>query len=924
MKPQTKGLSFLYELVANRPAAVLAAGIIVAVLSSIYAYFHLTFLPNFAGLNSDQISYSRNYEAYVKEFKVEPDIIVMAKGPIPAQNIAFLQALAERLKDDPSLGRIFFRVDLKAFKAWALAYADLPTLKRIRDSVILAKPLFKSIGYRADLTRFWSAIPEMSGHSSSLKTNSGQILELKGFVDLMNQTLGGKEDLTLSFASQFKNLQILENVQYITLKGGTYALLFARPSAERMGDITAITASVRNLVALVAPRFPSVGVHLTGEPVLGADEMQTAKHDIFWAGLLSVLLCSAILIFGFGDIRKTFLTVITLLIGIGWSIGYIALSVGHLNVITLSLFPMLIGLAIDFSIQFLGRYLEERSRGQAPRQAAQTTYFATGTGLLAAATITALGFLAISFTQYKGIAELGVATGGSLLLCFISTMTILPALLLWTDKEEIDLRGERALQLFTSEGAAVERYLLARSKFILALALFLTIILAFKAKQISFDHNVLNLQSKSMDSIKTELELIQVSGKSSLFAVMVTNNLDEAQEYLNRLQHLDTVGSVQSPIPFLPPDQPKKFPLLRQIQSELADFRIDPPLTDVNVPRLSEAFKRIQGMIADGQKKITLASGALSLLQSFAFPGSQVIPHRSLATDLADMHGALDALAKSVAAFRTSLLRTDPAQATKLLTDFQSTLYKNLQTGFQIMKGGIPTREITLSDLPLPVREQFVGKTGKILIQVYPSQNIWERPALERFIAQLREVNPNVTGSPVLILETTRIMLESYKTAAKIALVVILVVAFVQFRKIRLTLFTLTPLAVGLVWLMGIMVIFHKAFNPANLLTLPIILGIGVAFGVYVINRYREERHPAIFSTSTGRSVLLSALTSIAGFASLLGVSHQGLQSLGFTMTVGLSAITFQALVVLPSLLEFVGSTPGVRRMKLKESVIRF
>ena len=147
-------------------------------------------------------------------------------------------------------------------------------------------------------------------------------------------------------------------------------------------------------------------------------------------------------------------------------------------------------------------------------------------------------------------------------------------------------------------------------------------------------------------------------------------------------------------------------------------------------------------------------------------------------------------------------------------------------------------------------------------------------------------------------------MLNSYQHAAWIALIVILIVTFLQFRQFSLTLLTLTPLAIGFLWLLGIMVLTHSAFNPANLLTLPVILGIGVAFGVYVVNRYREKGEASIFSTSTGKSVLLSALTSISGFTALL-FTNSGLRSLGFTMTVGLSLVTFQALVVLPCIIHF-------------------
>jgi len=903
-------LASLCSLLANRPGTVLVLGLIGALVCLAYTVMHLTFLPNFAGLNNQEISYSKNYDSFVKEFQIKPQILVVAKGPQAKDNKAFLERLAVSLNGNPDLAKIYFKVDLKPFHAWALAYPDLNTLHKIEYTLKLAKPVFESIHYSTDLTAFWEALPKMAGMHTNVQSQPGQIDDLRQIIDLMRDELQGKHAAENALASPLKGIESLEDTQYITLRGGTYALMFVEPAKDSKGEekIEPAVDAIRKSIAGISSEFPNVEAHLTGEPVLGVDEMETAKHDIFWAGILSLFLSSAVLIIGFGSFRKTVLAVIALFVGISWSLGYITLSVKHLNVFTLSLFPMLIGLAIDFSIQFLGRYEEERSKGLSPPAAVEKTIFSTGSGLFAAALITSLGFLAISVTKYRGIAELGVATGGSLLLCFLSTMTILPALLIKNDQEPEHRKMPANFQFEFPKMASAENILLKHAGLIVIVSLLLTGFFAIYAKNIAFDHNVLNLQAKNTDSIKTEMDLLAASGKSSLFAVIVAPDVKTAYRETNALRELETVGAIQSPLDFLPQDQENKFPVLEQIKDETSEFRLEKPDAPVDIPRLQSAFEKIEGLIKLGRKKVMLASSALQLLQSFVFPGSEVIPHRSVATNLADMSLSLQELQTSASNFLFILSTAKPQIASGILTGVQNNLYETLNKAFNLIKNGVPTRQITLGDLPKEIKDQFIGVTGKIQIQVYPAQNIWNRPALERFIAEVRQVDPNVTGSPVLILETTREMLESYKAAAKIAIVVIVLVTFAQFRKLSLTLLALFPLASGLLWLMGIMVLSGRSFNPANLLTLPIILGIGVAFGVYVMNRYREQRQASIFSTSTGRSVLLSALTSIAGFASLLGVSHRGLQSLGFTMTLGLSAMTLQALIVLPAILQLIGN----------------
>jgi len=870
----------LFGVVARHAKVIVVIGLVLSAASTYYAVRHLTLLSSFAGLTSDESSFNKNYASFVHEFKVQSNILVVAKGPVPHKNEEFLDRLSEVLTGNPYLAKVYYKFDLTPFKAWALAYPDRVTLKKIDTTIRLAKPLFTQIGNQVDLTRFWETVPKLSQQSSSFQGDVSDLSDVKTLIDVMTEKLQGKNELP-KFESALKDFEKIEEPQYITLNHGEYALFFAEPLKNAKGEeqTKSSVLSLREAIRKIQPEFPQVEAHLLGEPVLGVDEMETAEHDILWAGAISLILCAAILIAGFGDVRKTGLTVITLFVGIGWSLGYLAVSVKHLNVFTLSLFPMLIGLAIDFSIQFLGRYREEREKGMSPENAARITYFSTGTGLFSAALITSLGFFAIAFTEYKGIAELGIATGGSLILCFISTMTILPALLIAFDH---NLVGRTV-----SRNTRIESYIFSHSGIVLTVALLATLFLGNKARDIRFDHNILHLQAKGTDSVQTELDLINASDKSSLFAVIVADNVKQAQNYINRLHALSTVGNIQSPLPFIPSDQKQKSPLLNQIKEDAADINLIPALKPVDILRLKASFEEVNRLIERTQKKLRLAGETLNLFQALVYPGSQLLQHKSLTSSLANLYLSLDSLHQSASHFLAVIDQTDPSVAASRLTQFQNDIYRQLTKIIDLLKTGAPDHTITLSDLPENIRDQFVGRTGKIMIQVYPAQNIWERPALERFVNELREVDPNVTGSPILIFETTRLMLDSYKQAAKIAFWVIVLVAFLHFRTMKLTFFTLLPLAVGLLWLLGLMVLFHQAFNPANLLTLPVILGIGVAFGVYVVNRYRQEKHPSIFSTSTGRSVLLSALTSVAGFASLLGVRHQGLQSLGFTMTVG-------------------------------------
>ncbi|MDW8311054.1 MAG: MMPL family transporter, partial [Verrucomicrobiales bacterium] len=220
---------------------------------------------------------------------------------------------------------------------------------------------------------------------------------------------------------------------------------------------------------------------------------------------------------------------------------------------------------------------------------------------------------------------------------------------------------------------------------------------------------------------------------------------------------------------------------------------------------------------------------------------------------------------------------------------------------------------LRVEDLPAALRDRFIGVTGKFLVQVYPRKNVWERAHQEEFIRELRQAldprntgTPIITGTPVQLLEYTTLLKRSYEEAALYALGAIAVLVFVHFRNLLAVVLALCPVAVGSVWLGGVMGAFGIPFNPANIMTLPLVVGIGVTNGIHILNRFAEERSPSILARSTGKAVLVSGLTTIAGFGSLVLARHRGIESLGFVMAVGVAMCMIAGLTFLPALLTWV------------------
>src|SRR5262249_43832573 len=208
--------------------------------------------------------------------------------------------------------------------------------------------------------------------------------------------------------------------------------------------------------------------------------------------------------------------------------------------------------------------------------------------------------------------------------------------------------------------------------------------------------------------------------------------------------------------------------------------------------------------------------------------------------------------------------------------------------------------------LPPGLRNRFIGVTGKYLLQVYPKKDVWQRENQKEFVEQVRSIYPEVTGTPVQLLEYTTLLKDSYVQAAKYALVAIALMVLIHFRSVVCVLLALLPVALGTLWMTGMMGAFNIPFNPANIMTLPLVIGIGVTNGIHILNRFAEEKTAEIFSKSTGKAVLVSGLNTIAGFASLILAKHQGIASLGFVMSVGVFTCMAAALTFLPVILNLL------------------
>jgi hopanoid biosynthesis associated RND transporter like protein HpnN len=604
-----------------------------------------------------------------------------------------------------------------------------------------------------------------------------------------------------------------------------------------------------------------VTIGLTGLPIMENDEMRSSQTSMYWASLLSLAGVALLFVAGFGGVRHALLANLVLLVGIAWSFGYVTLAVGHLNILSMSFTVTLIGIGIDYGVYYVSRYLEVRRHEPDCHAALVATTTAVGPAILTGAITTAIAFFAAGLTSFPGVAELGQIAGGGILLCAAAELLVLPAVLKIVDRSGLGFR--------LPEPLPVERWinpLLRAPRVLLLVAMVATGALSIGTDKLWYDHNLLNLQAADLESVELERKLLAETDQNTWYALSIADDEAELLERAKAFRELPSVKRTEEIVQLFPADQAAKQPAIARIHAALADLPERPSLVPVDKPdRLGRSLGDIQELLAstpDGARGVKTLSRA-----------------------------------------RDALRRLSPEECRSRLREFQQNMAGELLSRLHALQGISNPKAISLADLPPGMVDRFVGRHGKHLLRIYGKGNIWDMVGLEKFVREVRSVDPSATGNPLQAYEASLEMQSSYIQSAIYAMAVIVVVLYLDLRSVSMAVLALAPLGLGVLQTFGLMGWLGIPLNPANTIALPLILGIGVDYGVHIIHEFRERTGPYRMSHATAVAVLVDALTTIVGFGSLMIASHEGLRSLGRVLTIGVSCCLFSSMVVLPAAL---------------------
>jgi len=885
--------SLIFNWVVKRPRLILSTALALSILSVIYTKNNMEFLTGRDDLMPRNAPFQVDYRAYRAEFGDQEEIVAVIESDDAERSTRAADALYELLKKDPnSFRELFYPGGLSFFRTNGLLFMPLDEIKTLRRTLTMAAPVLKDLAAAPSVqTLFTSLTGQIDSYLQTKDSRSLQSLAFmlttldKGFSAFDTGTGSGKPSSGLSMNSFLKGSSdgkpsMLENA-------GKQQVITMLPVKEQ-GSFVAAEKSIKAArtaleETLKQPEFKGVTGGLTGVPVLEYEEMSTSQRDIGIATVVSLSLTIILLLFAFRGVLNVIAAMVSLVVGICLSFGFATLTVGHLNILSMVFAIMLIGLGIEYGIQVVLRYQEELSNGAAGLEAIETGIATNVRSIIMAAATVAVAFITFAFTDFKGIAELGIIAAGGVFICVAATFSVLPAMLVLLERFRNPSATTGNGPSNPSENSFLHRILSGRPKAVITVTMLFSLACLYPALTMRFDYNLMNLQARGLQSVEYAYKLMRSKENSGYFAAVTARDSAEARRLTGQLEKLPAVDHVVSPLTLIPEQQTEKLSELAELRKVMDQVTPLPYEENLQLMALPAVFENFRNRVE--KLKIALETA-----------------HAAEAKPVGTFLATLDRFFKSLEAEKDK-------NALGMLREFQGGMFAELPDKLKMMKESLKAAPVTEADIPASLLKRFTGNNGRILLQVAPAREIFEREPLEEFVRQVKSIAPTATGEPIMVYESLSILRSAYLKAFIYAFAGIAVILLINFKSCRYALLGSIPLAAGLLLMVGGMQLMGISFNSANIIVLPLILGVGIDSAIYIINRYRQgnESPARVVASSAGIGVFLNALTILFSFGALMVAHHRGVFSIGAVMSLGMVASVAVFLAFLPALLEVWG-----------------
>lgn len=826
---------------------------------------------------SDDLQWHQDNENYKQAFPLlQQTAVVVVSGADAEQVKTVAKSIKAALLREPIFSDVFAPAIADYISRHKLYFPSTPDLQRWAEG---AKYNYGSLLRLADAAGLGNVVFTFADQASSLR--GGPLpLPLATLADGFDGELEDHE-ITLEAFHRLVDPEIEKHYQLIVVKG-LQQHDKGLPNKQIVETLKTTTASV--------PFVAGVSVSHTGELVLADEELTAAMTGIGYAGTVSLILLAIILGFGVRSIAVIGSIFGLLLLGVILTTGFATLAVGSYNALSLIFVVMFFGLGVDFAVHFVLRMREaaqllknnaskvlsdasEKAPTRDAVTAAQIAIADIGPALLLCTLTSMIAFLSFVPTAYLGLAELGIISAGGMAIACALTLTLLPALGRMLTREGSDRNGLVAPMPNMNQTQEADNSLHTRGfnpfsaanpKLVLSVIFVATLIALYFAQNIRFDYSVLAMRDTNTEGMASLIDLQKNRQVTDYSISVLADDQAMAAALKTRLKKLDEVGDVDTPLDFVPPDQAAKQVILQE---------------------LFALYSTLEEVLPEKESQVVLAEALLYLDETVQGAAPELVPSERVLLSHMQKLGVY--------------LKHDAALVAR-----NSELQQRLISELDQLMSMLVAEPMTLQALPEMLRARMIGSEGQYLMTVHPTEPLLTRQQTQQFIEAVQKVAPNIAGRSVVEWGVGDVVVESFMQAGAIALLLIFALLVTYFRNLYLPIMVLIPIVLSVVFTFAICEIAGVSLNMANILVVPLIIGLGVDTGIHVVHRYTHSNSVAdAYASSTSRAVVISALTTIGTFVSLSFSPHKGAASVGLLLTISISALVVMTFTVLPALM---------------------
>jgi len=827
-----------------------------AALAYVIAFFAID--TDSARLIDDNVPWRQREKAFDAAFPHRTDLIaIVVDGATPEIAEQASARLAERLASDKTRFRAAWRPDGGPFfDRVGLLFESTDAVAATMQRLVAAQPLLGTLAADPSVRGLTDALSLMVDGAQQQRGSLEAIVKpLDALAKVLGAIAAGEtpwfswQSLFTGQAPEPRALRRFILVQpvldYTVLQPGGQATTAIRAAVNALGlnAESGLRVRLTGPVPLADEEFST----LAEGAALNASSLVGAMIALLWIAVRSWRLVAAIVACIAAGL------VVTAAVGL--------VVFGAYNLISVAFAFLFVGLGVDFGIQYCVCYRARRHAGDDLHRALAAAGGEVGVSLALAAAAIAAGFFAFVPTDYRGVSELGVIAGMGMLIAFVATVTLLPALI------AISRPAQGSAAAGIPALAGVDRFLLRRRKPVLLVAAVIAAGSIVLLPRLQFDFNPLHLRSPQAESVATLLDLMKDSSTAPDTVDVLAPSVAAATTLAQSLEKLPEVDHVLALTTFVPEDQDKKLALIDDaallLGPTLQPITTAKPPTD---PELAQALARLARRLDDA--RVAIADRAFA------------------------------AVAEKLSLALTSLANGPPA----LRERAHAVLVPGLDVTLGMLREALQATAVTVDALPAEVRRDWVATDGRARIEIYPKGDVSDSAALRRFVAAIQAIEPDATGAPVAIEASSRTIIRAFIQAGLLALLSIAALLALALRRAADVGRALLPVGFAVLGTLGTAAATGLALNFENIIALPLMLGIGVAFDIYFVIAWRAGRGQPLQS-SLARAVIMSALTTGTAFGSLWLSHHPGTSSMGSLLALSLAWTLVSVLLFMPALL---------------------